>query len=49
MNTKVMGIDVGKRELHYSDITGNVQGKVANDGRGFKKIRRIISENELLG
>ena len=47
MNTKVMGIDVGKRELHYSDITGNVQGKVANDGRGFKKIRRIISENSI--
>ena len=47
MRTNILGIDVGKRNLFFSDVTGNLKGETANDGRGFRKIKRIIKENNI--
>ena len=47
MKKTILGIDIGKQTLYFSDVHGKVRGEAINDGRGFRKIKRIITENHI--
>ena len=47
MKKTILGNDIGKKTLYFSDVSGKVRGEAVNDGRGFRKIKRIITENHI--
>jgi hypothetical protein len=36
MKKTILGIDIGKKMLYFSDVNGKVRGEAINDGRGQK-------------
>jgi hypothetical protein len=37
MKKTILGIDIGKKMLYFSDINGKVRGEAVNDGRAKRK------------
>ena len=44
MKNTVLGIDISKKELYYSDSSGETSGIILNDNKGFRKLVSIFKK-----
>ena len=47
MNKKILGVDVAKDTLYFSDINGVIHGEVVNEPKGFRKIITLFNQHEM--